>query len=153
MAVAAQARFAPERLAIPRLGVNAPVVPVGVAADRSLGVPDDPAVLGWWSGGASPGGRVGSVVVDGHVDSRTRGRGALFHLRTLVPGDLVTVTGQGRSQRYVVIARRVYPKSALPAETFDQRVGARLVLITCGGTFDRRTRHYADNVVVFARPA
>lgn len=28
----------------------------------------------------------------------------------------------------------------------------RVVLISCGGTFDRRLRHYADNVVVVAVP-
>jgi len=25
-------------------------------------------------------------------------------------------------------------------------------MITCGGAFDRRTRHYTDNVVVYATP-
>jgi hypothetical protein len=26
------------------------------------------------------------------------------------------------------------------------------VLVTCGGTFDERRRHYSDNVVVYALP-
>ncbi len=47
-----------------------------------------------------------------------------------------------------------YPKNALPAsEVFDQDTTSRLVLITCGGTFDWATRHYSDNVVVYALPA
>lgn len=145
--------FAPGRLVIARLAVDAAVIPMSVGPDRSLGVPDNPALLGWWRGGAWPGQPAGSVVVDGHVDSARSGPGALFRLRTLVPGDLVTLSGQGGSVRYVVAARRQYPKATLPASTFDQHVGARLVLVTCGGRFDARTRHYADNVVVFARPA
>lgn len=149
----APAAFVPERVEIPRLSVTAPVVAVGVDRDRSLGVPEDPSTLGWWQGGAQPGSPVGSVVVDGHVDSAQSGPGALFALRSLEPGDIITVTGQGRSTRYVVSGRRQYAKTALPPTTFDQSVAARLVLITCGGRFDHRTRHYEDNVVVFARPA
>jgi hypothetical protein len=42
---------------------------------------------------------------------------------------------------------------ALPPEVFAVGGPPRLVLITCGGAFDRRTRNYADNVVVFAEPA
>lgn len=147
------AAFVPERVEIPRLSVTAPVVAVAVDQDRSLGVPEDPSTLGWWRGGAWPGSPVGSVVVDGHVDSAQSGPGALFDLRSLEPGDVITVTGQGHSTRYVVSARRQYAKTALPPTTFDQDVAARLVLITCGGRFDHRTRHYDDNVVVFASPA
>jgi hypothetical protein len=41
---------------------------------------------------------------------------------------------------------------ALPPEVFAVGGPPRLVLITCGGAFDRRTRNYADNVVVVAEP-
>ena len=72
------ATTSPGRLALPRLGVDAPVQAVGVGPDRLLAVPDDPRTLGWWRGGATPGDAAGSVVVDGHVDSAERGPGALF---------------------------------------------------------------------------
>lgn len=150
---AAPGGFTPGRLVIPRLAVDAAVIPVSVGADRSLGVPDNPAVLGWWRDGAWPGQPGGSVVIDGHVDSVTSGPGALFRLQALVPGDVVMVSGPRGSVRYVVAARRQYAKATLPTSIFDQQVGARLVLVTCGGRFDAETRHYADNVVVFARPA
>lgn len=150
---ATSAGFVPRRVSIPRLGVDAPVVAVAVGADRSLGVPADPAVLGWWRDGARPGQAGGSLVIDGHVDSAQAGPGALFRLRALVPGDVITITGTGRVQRYIVAARRQYPKAALPSAIFDQGVTGRLVLVTCGGRFDHRSRHYADNVVVFATPA
>lgn len=96
----------------------------------------------------------GSVVIDGHVDSAALGLGALFHLRDARPGDEVVLTNAaGWSTRYTVVARRTYAKTTLPAaEVFASDVGPRLVLLTCGGPFDQATRHYADNIVVYAVP-
>jgi hypothetical protein len=64
----------------------------------------------------------------------------------------------GRVTSYVVTGRRKYPRTLLPslnqpADVFDQTVPERLVLVTCGGRFDRRIRHYVDNVVAYATPA
>jgi hypothetical protein len=144
----------PVVLRIPRLGLVAHVVPVGVGPAGALGVPDDPSVLGWWSSGAAPGDRSGSVVVDGHVDSARSGLGVLAHLRELKVGDTIQLsTASGRTVVFAVAGRRSYAKSALPASVFDQSLGERLVLITCGGQFDRRTAHYSDNVVLYAVPA
>lgn len=144
----------PVHLRLPRLHVDAPVIPVSVGVDGLLGVPDNPRQLGWWSGSARPGMPSGSIVIDGHVDSAALGRGALFHLREARPGDDVVITNAaGTSTRYTVVARRSYPKTSLPvAEVFAADVSPRLVLLTCGGRFDEATRHYADNVVVYAVP-
>src|SRR3712207_3828370 len=46
--------FSPSRIRIPEIGVDAPVIPVGLKADRSLVVPD-PAKAGWWDKGARAG--------------------------------------------------------------------------------------------------
>lgn len=143
----------PARLRLPALGVDAPVVPVDVQPDRALAVPDDPTVVGWWRAGPQPGALAGSVVLDGHVDTRADGPGALFRLADLRPGHPVIVETAAGEVSYVVRAVRRYPKAELPAEVFDTAGAPRLVLITCGGAFDRRTRHYADNVVVYAVPA
>jgi hypothetical protein len=137
---------APRRLQIRALGVNAQVHPVDVGADGALGVPDDPQVVGWWRGGAMPGQPRGTVLLDGHVDSARAGTGALFQLAHLGPGRRVVVTTTAGTITYVVAARAVYAKRALPQQVFDQRGPGRLVLITCGGPFNRRTHHYDDNV-------
>ncbi len=144
----------PVRLELPGLGLTASVIPVVVAAGGALAVPDDPAVVGWWAGGALPGGGQGSVIIDGHVDSYRQGLGAFARLVELAPGDLVLVTGAtGETRRYRMTGRRQFPKAELPAaNVFAQEVQERLVLITCGGTFDSVRRRYADNVVVFAVP-
>lgn len=143
----------PVRLRLPGAG-PAPVVAVGTV-DGALEVPADPATLGWWSVGARPGAGVGSVVVDGHVDSARTGLGVFARLRRLAVGDpVVLVDAAGHSMTYTVTGRRRIPKADLAgADLFDQTVAERLVLITCGGAFDKRTRHYADNVVVFATPS
>jgi len=144
----------PIRLTLPNLDVSAPVVPVSVASGGGLDVPNDPNVLGWWSSGARPGDRRGSVLIDGHVDSATQGVGVFAHLRELQPGDpIITESASGELRHYRVTSVQQFPKATLPAETlFNQEVQERLVLITCGGPFNRDERQYPDNVVVLAEP-
>jgi hypothetical protein len=142
----------PTGLRIGALGVSAPIDAVD-QADGVLEVPPDPRHVGWWVGSALAGSTTGSVVLDGHVDSAAGGPGALFRLRDLAPGDLVEVDTVARRVPYVVVGRRVLPKSGpLPAELFSPTGPARLVLVTCGGPFDARTRSYEDNVAVIAAP-
>lgn len=144
----------PTRLSIPDGRVTAAIVPVGVGAGGRLDLPRSPATVGWWSASAPVGARSGGTVLAGHVDSASAGVGALAALRTVAPGDRITVTDQfGGRHAYIVTARRTYPKQALPAAVFRISGPARLVLITCGGPFDDTTRSYRDNIVVYAQPA
>jgi hypothetical protein len=143
----------PLQLRLPALGIDAPVKPQTVATDGTLGVPDNIAELGWWSGGAPAGSPTGTTVIDGHVDSAVTGEGAFFPLSHTPLGSVIEVTTNQGVIRYVVQARRSYAKTALPADVFRQDGPARLALITCGGLFDTATRNYTDNIVVFATPA
>jgi hypothetical protein len=45
------AAFAPTRMRVPRIGVDAAVVPVTVQPDGLLAVPADVRTVGWWSAG------------------------------------------------------------------------------------------------------
>jgi len=139
----------PVRLSLPALGIDAAVDPVAVT-NGALGVPADVHRLGWWSTGALAGAAVGTTVIDGHVDSATDGPGALFRLASTPVGATIDLTSPRRTVRYVVQARRSYPKTALPANLFTQTGPARLALITCGGSFDVTHRHYSDNIVIYA---
>jgi hypothetical protein len=144
---------APVQVALPARGVVAPVVPVRADASGALAVPDDPATVGWWADGARPGSTAGSVVLVGHVDSRTEGIGVFAVLATVERDEIIAVRGADeRIDRYRVVARRQYRKQALPADVFARTGDARLVLITCGGPFNARERSYRDNVVVYALP-
>jgi hypothetical protein len=63
------------------------------------------------------------------------------------------VTAGGRTTSYRVTGREKIVKRRLPVEQLFDRSGApRLVLITCGGPFDRARSSYRDNLVVAADP-
>jgi Sortase domain len=143
----------PVTLTIPALHVEATVLPVSTSYG-ALGVPDDPTRVGWWTGSALPGAPSGSVVIDGHVDSAAAGPGALFRLADLHPGEPIQITTTtGDQHPYIVTGRRVYPKAGgLPPDLFATTGPSRLVLISCGGPFDRTTGSYLDNIAVFAVP-
>jgi len=143
----------PTALAIPALRVQATVVPVD-SSGEILGVPADPAQVGWWTGSAPPGAASGTVVIDGHIDSATTGPGAFYQLADLLIDDLLIVTTTtGDRRNYAVTGRRTYLKAnGLPPDLFATTGPPRLVLITCGGSFDRSTGSYSHNIVVFATP-
>src|SRR6266511_3066411 len=143
----------PVEVSIKALGVNAPVLPVGIAqAGGNMQIPQDVRVIGWYRFGPSPG-QLGSAILVGHVDSRAQGPGAFFRLAHLRVGASIIVRSQdGSSLRFGVVARRSYPKGGLPAWIFDRTGPPTLALVTCGGSFDRRLRRYADNIVIFAVP-
>jgi len=143
----------PTALAIPALRVQATVVPVD-SSGEILGVPADPAQVGWWTGSAPPGAASGTVVIDGHIDSATTGPGAFYQLADLHIDDLLIITTTtGDRRNYAVTGRRTYLKAnGLPPDLFATTGPPRLVLITCGGSFDRSTGSYSHNIVVFATP-
>lgn len=142
-------RGVPVRLVVPALDVDVPVVPIR-APGRQLLPPDDPTVLGWWSGGARPGAAWGSALVTGHTVSS--GGGAFDDLETLRGGDLVRVRTRLGRIGYRVTGVTIYRKASLArdaARVFDQQVPGRLVLITCE---DWNGTTYLSNAVVFAEP-
>ena len=139
----------PERLLLPRLGVDSPVVPIK-APGGVLTPPADPLKLGWWADGARPGDLRGSALVTGHTVST--GGGALDDLDRLTAGARVVVRSAATTTSYVVRSVRVYGKGDLAARAeklFDQSVPGRLVLITCE---DWNGVEYLSNVVVTATP-
>jgi hypothetical protein len=141
----------PTAIRIPALGVRAAVVPV-LAPGGALDVPADPQVIGWWSAGPRPGSAAGTVVLAGHVDTAERGLGAFAALLRTEPGTRIEVVAGPATVRYVVAARVRYPKSTLPPDVLASYGRPRLALLTCGGAFDERTRHYTDNIVVIGLP-
>jgi hypothetical protein len=140
----------PVRIEIPAIGVDAPIIPLGLNRDRTLEVPHDFGDAGWWSGGARPG-EAGPAIVAGHVDSYT-GPAVFFRIRELRRGDaIVIVRRDGSRARFAVLGTEEYPKTHFPtARVYGPTDGPTLRLITCSGTFDRASGHYLDNAVVYA---
>lgn len=143
----------PVRIVIHAIGVDAPIVSVGIAAASTMQIPLDISRVGWYRFGPAPG-QPGSAILAGHVDSRVQGRGIFFFLRDLGPGDTLTIRyADGGRTEFRVVARRFYAKDALPPMIFRRSGPPMLTLLTCGGSFDPIRRHYSDNVAVFAVPA
>ncbi|MEU5717398.1 class F sortase [Streptomyces sp. NPDC020403] len=147
-------RSAPVRIRIPRIGVDAPMVRLGLRADGSLEVPParDRNLAGWFAKGTPPGAK-GTAIVAGHVDD-AEGPSVFYALGSLKKGDGVEVDrGDGSTAVFAVDAVEVYANDDFP----DRRVygpspDASLRLITCGGGFSRRTG-YQGNVVAYAHLA
>jgi sortase (surface protein transpeptidase) len=152
MTTTTTAPLTPGRLRIPALGVDAPVVPVGLNPDGSMEIPGATEV-GWYELGVTPGSPTGSAVLAAHVDYAGE-RGVFFDLRSLPEGAEVFVQApDGRELRFVVDQRFQVDKDELPGEELFRAGGEpTLTLITCGGAFDRSVRSYRDNIVVRAAP-
>ncbi len=140
----------PMRVYAEAIGVDAPIIPLGLDGSGALEVPDDVDDTGWWTGGPEPG-EQGPAVIAGHVDS-TRGPAVFYRLGELQPGDLVDVIRTDGSRVEFTVQRiERHTKAAFPTESvYAPTAGAELRLVTCGGAFDRSSGHYVDNVIVFA---
>ena len=137
----------PHRLIVPSLGVDAPVVGIGVVEGVLL-PPADPQTLGWWSAGASPGALTGGALITGHTVHS--GGGAFDNLETLDKGARVRVRTARGEITYAVTGVTIYRKASLAhdaAKIFSQKVPGRLVLITCE---DWNGSGYDSNAIVFA---
>lgn len=143
----------PVTLRIDSIGVDAEVVPVDVDEDGGLQIPDATHV-GWYRSGAAPGGPSGSTVLTAHVDYNGT-PGVFIQLSRLEIGqEVVTVDRAGIERRFTVTERYQVDKDDLDVDELFRRDGpSTLTLITCGGAFDERARHYRDNIVVRAVPS
>ena len=140
----------PVSLGIARIGVRSSLARLGVRRDGTIETPENYGQAGWYRAGARPG-EPGPAVIVGHVDS-TDGPAVFFRLRELARGDRVEVRRtDGTVVTYAVTAVRTYPKSRFPTkDVYGATRGSTLRLVTCGGSFDTKSRSYRDNVVVYA---
>ncbi len=145
------ARSAPVRLLVPAIGVDTPVIRLGLAPDGTVEVPPVTAHdrAGWYRHSPTPG-RTGPSVILGHVTVGTYGDGVFRRLDRLRRGDrIVARLENGTSAEFAVTAVRTIPKADFPADDVYGNVDRpELRLITCGGA--RTGDGYADNVIVFA---
>jgi hypothetical protein len=140
----------PVRLQVARIGVDAPIGPVGLNPDSTIQTPTSPIATGWLSAGPAPG-DAGPAVILGHLDS-DRGPAVFWRLSQLRPSDAVTVTRSDGSRVDFIVTRVArFSRTTFPnAEVYGATVGPELRLITCGGWFNLGTRQYSENLVVFA---
>lgn len=140
-----------DRIRIPGIQVDAPVIPVGL--DQSGWVdpppPEDPNLAGWFTGAVTPGEK-GTAVIVGHVDN-TQGPAVFYGLGALKKGNRIEVQRQdGRTAVFEIYENQVYAKAGFPGDrVYGSNGTPELRVITCGGDFSEE-HGYAGNVVVFA---
>ncbi|WP_407552855.1 sortase [Streptomyces sp. Pv4-95] len=152
--VAASRTVRPTRLTIDALGVQAGVVPRGLATNGAVTPPPRtaPDVVGWYAGGPPPG-EQGAAVLVGRV--ATSSDGAVFDgLSSIRPGNVVTVQrSDGSTAQFTVEDVKLYDRAHFDAGRAygaHERGRSELRLIATGGTTDPATGDSTVNVVVSA---
>ncbi len=141
----------PVRFVIPKLQVDAPVIPVGSDAQGKMALPQEWDKVGWYQFGYKPG-EAGNAVIAGHLDSTT-GAGAIFYyLWKLQPGDpMYIIDSYGRSHTFTVTQQVTYPYSQVPIDTIFGSSNRKLLnLITCTGIWNPLIHNYSERRVVTA---
>lgn len=141
----------PDRIRIPSIRVDAPLMGLGLTPQGSLDVPPPKKtnLAGWYESGTTPG-ETGTAIVAGHVDNAD-GPSVFYDLGGLTRGRTIEIERRdGSVAVFTVDANEVYDAKKFPD---DKVYGAadrpELRVITCGGSYSRKTG-YQGNVVVFA---
>lgn len=130
----------------------ATIIGVGIETNGDMEIPPADEV-GWYRYGPSPG-QQGSAVLAAHIAYEGTD-GVFVDLDDLELGSSIIVKyDDGSAAEFVAVSKEQYDKTQLPKDSiFGRSGGPQLVLITCGGDFNREVRSYDDNVVVYANPA
>lgn len=141
----------PQRLLIPKIGVDAEIVPVAMDKEGRMATPPTAQNTGWWSLGEAPGGK-GSAVVDGHFDDPQGNPGVFYRLGELDVGDQIMVEDdKGVKRVFEVYKIAKYNDAEFPLrQVFADKSGSYLNLITCAGVWDAKQNNYQERLVVFA---
>ena len=139
------------RLRVPSVGIDAPIVTLGVDPDGVMQSPSTPTDVGWYNFSSVPG-QGGNIVISGHVDYINYGPAVFWHLRDLKPNDLIQVVLDDSSVvTYRVTDLTTYNDASAPVQQIVGPTPAETVtLITCTGTFDAQTHSYDERLVVRA---
>ncbi|WUW87594.1 class F sortase [Streptomyces sp. NBC_01451] len=144
-------RSAPVRLRVPALGVDTPVMRLGLASDGTVQVPPitDHDQAGWYEHSPTPG-QTGPSVILGHVTVGEYGDGVFHDLTRLRRGEkIVARLENGTETEFTVTSLRTVAKADFPTDDVYGNVDRpELRLITCGGPRDETG--YLDNVIAFA---
>jgi LPXTG-site transpeptidase (sortase) family protein len=139
------------RIVVPRAGIDAAVITLGVDSDGVMQSPHEPDVVAWYDFSGHPG-RGSNAVFAGHVDYHDYGPAVFWHLRELELNDEIQVDlADGTSLTYRVISSQSYAADDAPiGEIVGPTAVESVTLITCTGSFDQSSRQYNQRLVVRA---
>jgi len=143
--------FIPNRLHIPSIKLDAPVVPVGILDNGQMDVPQSSDIVGILAPSIMPG-EPGTAIMSGHVDSKT-GPAIFYPLKKLKPGDPVLISNEdGQYLVFQVTSIESYITSEAPLDKiFDDTDQSLLNLITCTGKYNRKLGTHEKRLVVYTR--
>ncbi len=144
----------PETIQIPKIQVDAPIVPVGVDFQGKMSMPDDWDKTAWYSAqGAAKPGEIGNAVIAGHLDTIYGTKGHFYLLSQVQVGDEVIVHDNlGGEYHFTVINAQTYKYNEVPLEAvFGASKEKHLNLITCTGWYSRAEHNYSHRLVVYTK--
>jgi len=141
---------APIRIDIPKIGVSASLVDLGLDEEGVMETPQVAEKAGWFTPSPPPG-IPGATVISGHVTYN--GPAVFLKLGDLRRGDRVEVEREdGVTTLFEVSRIGSFPKEGFPTDAvYSQPEGSELRLITCGGKYDEANNRYLSNVIVWAK--
>ena len=142
--------IAPVGLTVESAGIDAGIEALRVV-NGAMQDPTGPWVVGWYENlGAL--GRIGNIVMAGHIDYWNVGPSVFYNLSGLQPGAEIVVSGEdGKAYPYAVEWVQQFDSTSMPLDDVTGPTeGQSLTLITCGGAFDYANGQYLQRTVVRA---
>ena len=130
---------APARMVIDKMGVDAPIITLGLDANRLPEVPNGPDTVAWYDFSAKPG-QGSNAVFSGHVDWTVNGQpvtAVFWRLGELEEGDVVRLTLEDGSELLYRVTNNVTIRYDDPdgVKVMDETPNDVITLISCGGTW------------------
>lgn len=140
----------PVWLSIPRIGVEAPIMAVGLEPSGIMASPSEAGLVAWYELGPRPG-EPSNAVLAGHVDWKGA-IGVFARLDELQVGDVIEVqNGPDSGFQFAVESVNRYQAATAPvAEIFGSSPHSMITLITCTGPFDLLRQEYRDRLIIKA---
>lgn len=142
----------PRYLTIPKIGVYARVLRLGLNDDGEIAAPQGIWDTGWYEGSAKPG-ENGTSFIDGHISGPTL-PAVFVRLHELQSGDEIDIErGRGEMLHYKVQTVTSVKKDAIDMQTLLGPHGDNqqsLVLMTCIGQFNPAQYRYDSRLEVVA---
>jgi LPXTG-site transpeptidase (sortase) family protein len=139
----------PVRLRIPTLQVDTFIEQVDITPQGAMDTPKDPANVGWFDVGPSPGEK-GNAVITGHFNTQDGQPGVFSGLSQLKSGDKLYVDDEEEHTHIFVVRENHSYKEGYAEEVFSNNYGVHLNLITCEGIWNKTKKSYSERLVVFA---
>lgn len=142
----------PKRIIIPQLSVKGLIQLVGIDQYERIAVPSNIYIAGWYINSVRPGEK-GLSIISGHRNGKAN-PGIFYNLEKLQKGDNIKVEfGDGSLREFLVIDVIQIETEQAQDIMYERLEGVdnQLVLVTCGGEYDKELKTYIERVIVRAK--